>query len=504
MVKKRFWNLIKYYLSWLLLGLLTGLVAQNRGNDLSFQGWDNLSPLTPISSARGNAMTAVGGTPEALFFNPAGLAAIERLSLSLGGTYSTWQWSENQTYYPNRLFFTLPFYLEGLYVPDPANNGKHDYDVFYSGLPDTAYKVSLPDTGLEPYSDKAADWIKRHKSLKPNYFSLVYPFKIAQKSAALSLAFSNSDFLDYDRNDTYLEPHIGYIEYQMPQIVNGLDTIRMDWSRFIRQRTGKVKTLRLGAGLAFNAHFRAGLGMDLITGSSSDRQTLQRVGYFLLFDQNDFAFSYDTLDHIIEGKSRFSAVKMDLGAQLAYDNFGAGIAVKFPYQIHKTSDYDVTLRVPNATNSTLSKRDESLKIPLCWTIGIYLRPVKDLTFSLDYSSNPFSHNKTQIDSTVVQRPWADQKILSWGIEYYLSKWTALRMGYRVVPQVFIPDGATDREYGPQATIWSSGLGLRLGRLGIVNLSYEMSTLKYYDQYFSNVNYSKIITHRVAMNYTFLF
>ncbi|HQH56771.1 MAG TPA: hypothetical protein PLW05_09505, partial [Candidatus Marinimicrobia bacterium] len=133
--------------------------AQNRGNNIFFQGVENIAESNASVLGLGGAYTSIYGTVNVLSYNTACLAGINNIQVSISGGSVTRKWTENQEYYPNRLFVTLPFYLQGLYIPDPANNGKRDSDIFYQGLEDSLYRVAFPDTGLESFSDEAADWI---------------------------------------------------------------------------------------------------------------------------------------------------------------------------------------------------------------------------------------------------------------------------------------------------------------------------------------------------------
>ena len=71
-----------------------------------------------------------------------------------------------------------------------------------------------------------------------------------EQKVVVAAAYSHNAFNEYDRNNTYLDPHIGYDEYSVVQrVVN--DTVRFSWSKFLRQREGDVH------------NFTAGLAWDL-------------------------------------------------------------------------------------------------------------------------------------------------------------------------------------------------------------------------------------------------
>ena len=128
--------------------------AQHRGDNLSFQGLPLQSDIAVKSTAMGGAYTSISGDLNSIYYNPAGLADINEFQISVGANSYSKLWRENQAYRPNRMFWTMAFYLDGLYTPDPANNGIWDYEL----AQDSTYIVNPPQLGKEPFSEEAADW----------------------------------------------------------------------------------------------------------------------------------------------------------------------------------------------------------------------------------------------------------------------------------------------------------------------------------------------------------
>ena len=492
----------------ILVGMISGgrLMAQNRGNNFAFQGLGNTGEISAKALALGGAYTSINGDIDAIQYNPAGLATIDRLQLSFGAGMLSRAWTENQVYNQNRLFYTLPFYLERLYIPDPANNGKLDSDVFFDGLVDTAYVVAFPDTGLEPFSDAAADWKKKKMTTGPTNFAIAYPFLLSGKNVVVAAAWNKKmDFFDYDRNSTYLDPHLGYTEYDLPDLVNGLDTIRMSWSDFERSRSGSLQEFQAAVAIDLSKHIKTGFAFRYLTGETDDMLILNKIGDFDLIDQNEFAFSYDTLDLSISGSSDFSGLKTELGLQLQYDAFGFGLNVVLPYTVKR--DFSYAERTTNPQNDMTNeiKGLEMFRVPLGYALGINLRPAEKFVFSLDYDLKRFSKAEWEIaNNDTTHRNWVDQQILRLGIQYAPFQVLSLRAGYRAIPQVFVPDGAPYRDKGPEARAWTVGFGLNLGQLGLLDVAGEYRILKYYDQYFSNTNYCKEVTKNLLIGYHYFF
>ncbi|MDZ7373402.1 MAG: hypothetical protein ONB23_05465, partial [candidate division KSB1 bacterium] len=127
---------------WVVCGL-----GQHRGDPLAFQGLEKHNEMAPRALAVGGAYYAHAGDLSCLFYNPAGLAALRKPSVSVTAESFTQRWWENQVYRPNRMFVTLPFYLQRLYIPDPANNGRWDYEIWIEER-DSTYIVQEPKLGL--------------------------------------------------------------------------------------------------------------------------------------------------------------------------------------------------------------------------------------------------------------------------------------------------------------------------------------------------------------------
>ena len=116
-----------HFLMTAVLATSTTLNSQHRGDNLAFQGLTQSNQNSVRATAMGGAFTGVSGDIGAIYWNPAGLSDIFGLQVSISAANVDKMWQENQDYRPNRFQMTLPFYLEGLYTPDPKNNGQVSY-----------------------------------------------------------------------------------------------------------------------------------------------------------------------------------------------------------------------------------------------------------------------------------------------------------------------------------------------------------------------------------------
>ncbi|MBN2281081.1 MAG: hypothetical protein JXQ65_10910 [Candidatus Marinimicrobia bacterium] len=483
------------------------LSGQNRGNNLGFQGVAKVSDFSVRALGMGSAFISMNGSIDALAFNPAGLATVKDIQVSLGMSSISRQWTENQVYNANRYFFTLPFYLERLYIPDPVNNGRLDHEVFYEALSDSGYVVALPETGQEPFSDSAADWKKQLQGSGISNLSLALPVTVLDKNVVLGLSYNNcGDFFDFDKNETYLDPHPGYLEYHMPTLVeNEADSTIVNWYDFTRQREGSRAEFQGAVAIDLTPVIKLGLSVSWFSGETDDRQSFNKVGYFNLIDQNQFKWSYDTLDIYTKGTSTFRGIHSEIGMQLIYDAFSFGLDLRLPMTIKREWDYNVIQTDSTGVLKNQQKGTDELSIPFSYALGVNFHPISNFIFSMDYDLRKYSEAEWKFaDDDTTRRTWVDQNIIRFGIEFSPAKMLDFRLGYRSVPQIFIPDGAAEKDKGPENNSYTLGIGLNFGKFGTLNGAWEYGLLKYSDNYFSNTNYAKEVTTKISLGYIYKF
>lgn len=498
--KMRILNLI---LLFLVTAIVPNIIAQHRGDNLSFQGLSERNDFSAKALAMGSSLTSMHGDLSALYYNPAGLAKIKDLQFSISSNYMYKQWRENQIYRPDRYFVTLPFYLEGLYIPDPANNGKWDYQVFQ----DTNYNyfVKEPQLGVDPYSKEAADWNNNKNNFGLTNISAALPFQIQDHHFTAAISFHrNNNVYDFDKNDTYLDPHIGYLGYPGDITrVNGIYTMDLRWSRFLRQRFGSLNYITSGIAYQVSEELMVGIGSSIMWGKSNDYQSLIRVGDFLLSNQQRFTFTYKDISSFKTETSKYSSTNFNLSAILDLERVRLGLKIDLPYTLKREWNFTQT-RVDSLVIIETSNGTDKFKVPAVYNVGISFQPVDDFTIAFDYEIAPFSkgeYERSAVDSTF--NKWKNRNTLRFGIEYKASNFLTLMTGYQNIPQVFIPDGAAIKDKGPDANTYSIGASIILF-LGRIDLAYEMRILKYYDSYFSNTNYAFEKSSNFIFGYTYSF
>jgi hypothetical protein len=396
----------------------------------------------------------------------------------------------------------MSFYLDGLYTPDPANNGRLDYEVFDE---DTTYFVAEPVLGQDVYSEEAADWQEEKNGFALNNVSAAYPFSLFDQKFVVGAAYGyRYRLLDYDRNQTFLDPHPGTDEYggHVERITSPGDSVRIVWSDFERKRDGNVQSINLSLSYQLDENWMFGAGINLMSSETDDAQRNSRVGYFDLVDgPNSFRFSYDTLNVSTTGVSEFSGTSFNLGAIVQFEHISVGFNLTSPYTItRKWTQQTTTSTATNTETENISGEDE-MKIPLSYAFGITVRPVESFRLALDVKQKNYGDTEfvyARADST--NRSWVDQTVFGFGVDYAAFDFLSILGGYRYQTAVFVPDGAATKDEGPDTNSWSLGLSFRTG-FGTFDVAYVSTTMKYYDSYFSNTNYVKESLDRFLLAYT---
>jgi len=491
----------KFFFTVIILFVSTIICGQHRGDNLSFQGLNDLNVSGIKTSAMGGVNVAGTSDVNSIFGNPAGLIGLKSFQITLGANSYQKKWWENQDYRPNRQFVTLPFYLDGLYTPNPANNGKWDYYAFFN---DSTYKVSDPSLGKDPYSSDAADWKKDKSKFIFNNIAVAVPIKIFNRDFVVAASYSRYNILDYDRNQTYLDPHIGFSGYGglEERVTAAGDTVHVNWFDYSRSRTGSVNQITLAAAADVLDFLKLGFSANIISGESDDFHGLNKIGYFdLIGGANSFKFSYDTLNTYETGTSTYKALNLSFGAVISLERINIGIKLKTPYTFERTFNLTQNIDGKKVKQSKLLSGTDKAKYPLGVSFGLSFMPVDQFRIAFDIENTPYSKTEFELsspDSTF--RKMADQTIIKIGVEYKVLDYLSILGGFRNATEFFIPDGSAVKDGGPNLKSYTFGASLDLP-YGRLDLAYEYKIMKYYDSYFSNTNYVTETFNNFSIGYT---
>ena len=479
----------------------SALYSQHRGDNLSFQGLAYKDYPSTKAAAMGGALSAVSGDISALFYNPAGLARVDKFQISLNMNQYGRRWRENQNFRTNRQFTTLPLYLEGLYIPLRENSGRWDYELYKDT---TGYLYNLPQLGQDPYSEAAADWKNSKNEFGFKNLTIAFPFNALDRDFVAAASYFRNSINDFDRNETYLSPFFTSYDYETSiRLVNGIDTLNVEWSRFLRQRTGSMNNIVAGLSNEVFENVMVGFGVNIQFGKSDDLQSLVRFGDLHLIDAQKFKFYFVDTSTVTSGTSKYKSASFNIGAMVELRKVKLGIKIDLPYTLTREWNYTKERKGVNTSTENLSGKDEA-KIPAIYNLGISFQPVDDFLISFNYEYAPYSKTEFSLASPDTSfRKWADQNTLAFGLEYKMFDYLSLMAGYRAIPEVFIPDGAAIKDKGPGANSYNFGIGVTTF-LGRVDLAYEYRVMKYYDSYYSHTNYAFESNSTLMLGFTYSF
>lgn len=497
--------------SQLLIGLLLIPIvyfAQGNGDPLRFQGLSSLNIFSAQTLAQGNTSTAQTGDINSLFSNPAGLGDINRIQLSITGKSSHWKQHENQFWTESRLHPLLPALLDGRYVPDPRNNGKTDSELVELMSPDD---YAIPLLGYDQFSPEVADWMDNYTSISPvNNFALAFPLKIMGKTLVLAGGFARGyDIYEYDRNDTYLNPHFG--DRTNPVIIAAPDSMVMNWFKYERMRKGGINALTFGLAFRMTNHIQLGISLWNLNGESDDRLEMDKTGDIIFPSPDTFAFTYDTLTVVQSGNSKYNGCSAKFGILFNYEQFVMAISATGPYTVTRDWDYTIDISEIDTTVITNVDGQDMAALPVSFAFGAIFKPMKQLNLSIDFGFNPYSHVQFsgtdtsmanihfQLDTTRLN--WVDQTTFGIGMKYGITPGISVMAGYRSVPEVFIPNRAAFRHKGPEMNSVSAGISVALP-VGMFDIAYEYRFLKYYDSWETNLNYVLKTESHIVTSFTY--
>jgi len=528
---KRFYIKKKFQVPMVLIFacMQTMLFAQHRGDDLSFQGVNDLLS-TNSGITHTNVFNASSKEIKSILLNPAGLGTLERIHVSFSGSSSERSWREAQYYRPNRLFVTFPFYLEGYYIPDPANNGILDLDL---ALEDSNYVVSEPPMGLDRFGEEAADWKKNINSSDFKSINFAIPLNLKNKRVVFAASYTSAPIYNYDRNITYLDPHLGFTDYNMAAKVDqNKPPIRVNWSDFQRERVGISDNIIAAFSYQHNDALGFGVSYNMVSLETEDSQSLNRIGYFDLIKDNRFSFSYDTLNVQIEGTSKFNVNLIKIGGLIQKNVLNFGVYVTLPATVNKESSYSFSATGQDSgkafqfeTDASTYSLDNELSLPATLNAGISVKPNDKFEFFLDIGQltlgnnessfknldtipdtlyNDSDNGKNMIWSSNAQRKYLNNVKIQTGVKFNPFKLVSLFAGYQYLPQSFSPDGAAFGKTGPPEIGITFGIDFNLNKFGKVEAFWTKRELKYYDSYFSNTNYAFQSIENLTFSYSYKF
>lgn len=485
-----------------LLGVARAGFAQGNGHNLTFQGLLETHETDALSAALAGAMVSRAGGLYALTHNPAGLETVSEPIVDVSFRWLQRTVRENGVWLPGAPQENMWMYLDGRLVPEVSQNGLWSSELGRSDSPHAwdLSEIEPPVMGVGPYDARVADFENQQSRLALSQLTAAWPLDVAGHALVVALAYRRPyDVMGRDWNGTHLDPRLG-----SPELPPSVDTLRTNWSVFNRERTGGIHSGMASVGLSLHEHVRLGVGVTVLAGETEDRQSLDRVGYFLLLRESavgDWSFSYEQHHRRTVGTSSFSGAQVQFGLQAGTERFTFGARVKLPYTLKRDWTYETTRTTAQGTTRFDSSGVDRAELPATVTVGMSFRPIDRFTLALDYERTAYSNADVRYDVASPAHPpaWADQQIVRLGLEYQMLDRLALLGGYQSRSEPFVPTGNAVQDRGPITDTYAFGFSWNVF-VGQLAVAYEYSHLKYYDLYVNNRNYALEAEHQITLGY----
>jgi hypothetical protein len=481
-------------------------VAQDNGQNLRFQGISEVPDFMVKSSAMGGAYTAVTGDLPSLYYNPAGLADLKKIQISVSGnSFKKEMWEDNFWWGGGYDVILVRLWDGSMPLPPRELAGKKAYEIWPNEtLPDFHVPVGTD------YFDKArADWVHQADDLGLNSLAAAVPITLGKRHIVLSGGFSRNWVEDYDYNPTRLIPHPGRLPD--PYWVSPDPNKTTLWTRYERARTGPMNRLSAAVAVGVIPQIKLGLGYHQMWSKTDDALSVKEVMQCNLTNaDHDWTYAYKDGKFDQAGTSEFKLSQLDLGAVFQFGRFNFGFRARINSAITRNWEYTNTTTDQAGQKSTAAIKgtDKIEKIPPTLSFGLGFTPKDYAKFSFDIEKTAYSKASHVYDAAYVgpdgsaTYAWVDQTILRAGMEIKVHSKVSLLAGYQFAPKNWAPFRAAFDWEGQPTHIYSFGasIGVPFGNLDV---AYQITRFKYYDAFMYGVPNNSVRTTKMLFGYTFI-
>jgi len=490
----------------LFLAMPMVIMAQDNGQNLRFQGISEVPDYMVKASAMGNAYTAMTGDLPSLYYNPAGLADLKALQVSVSGNHFQKEMWENQFWWGGGYDVILVRIWDG-YIPLPSreDQGKKAYEIWPNAtLPE--YDVPL---GTDYFDKARADWIHKANETGLGSVTGAYPISLGKRKLVVAAGYTKNQVDDYDNNPVRLLPHPGRLPD--PYWTSPNPDKSTLWTTYERMRTGSINEVSAAIALDVTPKIKLGLGYHNRFGSTDDMLSTKEIMQCNLTNaDNDWTYAYKDGEFGQTGTSDFKSSNFDIGAVAQINRLNLGFRIRFNSAITRDWNYTNTTtdEAGAQTTAEIAGTDKIEKIPPTYSFGAAFIPKDYAKFTFDVEKTGYSNASHQYDlayvgpeeSATVYK-WVDQTILRGGMEIRLHNRVSLLAGYQYAPKTWAPFRVAFEKEGQPTHIYSFGASVQVPH-GTVDLAYLITRYRYYDAYMYVNPFNSIQTSKILFGYTF--
>lgn len=458
--------------------------AQSLADPLSFNGAHQRSTQSAAVIGAGGMTMLARDDASTMLHNPAMLATLSGIQVSLGGIYRSVDRSQVQQYAPVRYYPNLSLLLEGLadQIPDP--------DPELVGF-------TPADSVQRDFDDISPNWSSTGSESAPLQAFVAAPVTVGGFRLAAGFGIVEyGDFGYYYQNNNAVSPNIlsqRPLPMSRPTDDNPVD---VDWYQAIRSREGAITGY--GGALAMNwERYNVALGVSgtYLTGSTDDLEQDVDRGQ-LRFFANYFRATAPEGELTRRGTSDFSGFDLAISTTAASQYVTAGLTVRAPmtitrrYTLQETSD---------AGASTVSGEDE-LRMPWRGAAGLVVNPRDNLRIGLEYELRPYGSVRVT-DAEGTDYPWMSSSAFRIGADYALLPWLSVRGGMRREAEPYGAAGSALVDDPVWATTYSVGAGASVAGVRL-NVAYENRTTEYEDIFASAIHRNQQLRRMIVADLTY--
>lgn len=371
------------------------------------------------SHGMGGAFIGVADDATALSWNPAGIAQLDRVEASAVGLFNMKKFTDKRTW--------------------------------HSGTWDSS---ATTETNVN--------------HIAPNFFSLVLPFKMAERNLVFAVAYQRLVDFGEGLDSSHVYP-----------------TYTLDYKE---KQTGGIDAITPALGVQITPNFMVGAAANIIVNGSTIKVDREY--------SNGFYYHY-------KENMKFSGLNFNAGVlALVTKKLNVGASLRLPFTLTRKGDGHTESNYATSGDTTYPER--SWTMPFMIGAGIALKPTENLTLALDYErrnyhSTEFTYkhyrNGSLVDTTI-ETGWSNVNQFRVGMEYLFIGQKAVfpvRLGFRTSPLTEPAQKWTESATGTWSAdsttitqyVATAGFGMKLGKLWF-DLAYELT---FGDNYKYEENYS---------------
>ncbi|MBM4168979.1 MAG: hypothetical protein FJ215_07455 [Ignavibacteria bacterium] len=497
----------------LLASVSVVALAQGVAPPLNLQGLDVVSTQSARARAMGGTLFGTTRSSQDLFGNPSGLVGIPAMEVRLGATLGIRDNSMEQRWYVNDHVDMFSMIVENKPEYGPIFDSINDK---FRNDPAQSYRYGRL-FNVKPLDNMGTDWSKTLSRVGPSLAAAAVPFQLGSFRFAAGLGYAEMINLDhYFQNNTVLAPNIGsFRPAPVPVFKKVGDTMAVRLYQYVTERKGSVYGITPGFAIELLEGLTAGLSVTLFTGSSDDRvERHDRAEIVLRTLTTSVAINpMPQVDSVLyhgvsTGSSEFDGTMLKIGLTYQKKFFSLGVVMTPAYTITREWSMTTSVEQRNAQKAIVRESiptsgKDDIRYPVAFGFGLVLYPNNNVTIAVDYDDRGLGDVTYAQPTGAESKPWFASKRYRMGFEYLVSEGVALRGGYREDPQVFAGEGAAQPTVVERARVYTGGFGISLGIVS-VDLSYELSHLKFFDTWLSNTNFTTRYAHSIGVEATYRF